>query len=163
MSFGKGGFAVNRPCPACRGKGKTPAKSCPTCRGTGELRSHRKVMITVPPATESGTKVRLKGQGQPAVAGGRAGDLFITFEVKPDRFFRKEGLDLICEVPINIAQAMLGSKIKFRTLGGKKVLLRNPAGTQQGRKFRMKGLGLEKNGRKCDQLVQGDLKSPCKL
>ncbi len=163
VSFGQGGFAVNRPCPACRGKGKTPSKLCPTCRGTGELRSQRKVMITVPPATESGTKVRLKGQGPPAAAGGRAGDLFITFEVKPDRFFRKEGLDLICEVPINIAQAMLGSKIKVRTLGGKKVLLRIPAGTQPGRKFRIKGLGLEKNGRKGDQLVQVDVKMPDKL
>ncbi len=163
VSFGQGGFAVNRPCPACRGKGKTPSKSCPTCRGTGELRSQRKVMITVPPATESGTKVRLKGQGQPAAAGGMAGDLFITFEVKPDRFFRKEGLDLICEVPINIAQAMLGSKIKVRTLSGKKVLLRIPPGTQPGRKFRIKGLGLEKNGRKGDQLVQVDVKMPEKL
>ncbi len=163
VSFGQGGFAVNRPCPACRGKGRTPSKSCPTCRGTGELRSQRKVMITVPPATESGTKVRLKGQGQQAAGGGKAGDLFITFEVKPDRFFRKEGLDLICEVPINIAQAMLGSKIKVRTLGGKKVLLRIPPGTQPGRKFRIKGLGLEKNGRKGDQLVQVDVKMPEKL
>jgi molecular chaperone DnaJ len=163
VSFGQGGFAVSRPCPACRGNGKQASKSCPTCRGVGELRSQRKVMITVPPATESGIKVRLKGQGQPAPAGGRAGDLFITFEVKPDSFFRKEGLDLVCEVPINVAQAMLGSKIKVRTLSGKKVLLRIPAGTQPGRKFRMKGQGLEKNGRKGDQLVQVDVKMPEEL
>jgi len=120
-------------------------------------------MITVPPATESGHKVRLRGQGQPAPTGGRAGDLFITFEVKSDRFFRKDGLDLICEVPINVVQAMLGSKIKVRTLGGKKVVLKIPAGTQPGRKFRIKGLGLEKNGRKGDQLVQVDVKMPEKL
>ena len=83
--------------------------------------------------------------------------------VKADRFFRKEGLDLICEVPINIAQALLGSKIKVRTLSGKKVLLRIPAGTQPGRKFRIKGQGLEKNGRKGDQLVQVDVKVPEEL
>ncbi len=163
VSFGQGGFAVSRPCPMCRGAGKIPSKQCPTCRGTGELRSQRKVMITVPPATEPGNKVRLKGQGQPAPAGGRAGDLIITFEVKKDRFFKKDGLDLICKVPINLAQAVLGSKIKVRTLGGKKVVLRIPPGTQPGRKFRIKGLGLEKNGRKGDQLVQVDVKVPQKL
>jgi molecular chaperone DnaJ len=163
VSFGQGGFAVNRPCPACRGKGRQTSQPCTTCRGTGDLRSQRKVMITVPPATESGTKVRLKGQGQPARPGGKAGDLLITFEVKSDRFFRKEGLDLICEVPINIAQAMLGSKIRVRTLEGKKVVLRVPPGTQPGRKFRLKGMGLERNGRKGDQLVQVDVKLPEKL
>lgn len=163
VSFGQGGFAVNRPCPMCRGAGKIPSRKCPTCRGTGDIRGQRKVMITVPPATETGNKVRLKGQGQQAPDGGKAGDLIITFEVKKDRFFKKDGLDLICEVPINLAQAVLGSKIKVRTLGGKKVVLRIPPGTQPGRKFRIKGLGLEKNGRKGDQLVQVDVKVPEKL
>lgn len=163
VSFGQGGFAVNRPCPACRGRGKVPSTPCPTCRGTGEIRSQRKVMITVPPATESGNRVRLRGQGQPGPPGTKPGDLIITFEVKPDRFFHKDGLNLMCSVPINIAQAMLGSKIRVRTLDGKKVVLRIPPGTQSGRKFRIKGLGLEKNGRKGDQLVQVDVRIPDKL
>ncbi len=154
VSFGQGGFAVNRPCPKCRGRGKVPSAPCPTCRGAGDTRSQKRVMITVPPATESGARVRLKGQGQQASGGGKAGDLVVTFQVKEDRFFRREGLDLVCQVPINIAQAALGSKVKVRTLGGKKIVLTIPPGTQPGRRFRIRGMGLEKNGRKGDQLVE---------
>ncbi|HEU4699251.1 MAG TPA: molecular chaperone DnaJ [Gemmatimonadales bacterium] len=160
ISFGQGGFAVNRPCPMCRGRGKIPSEPCPTCRGAGEVRSERRVMITVPPATEDGAKVRLKGQGQSGQPGAPAGDLIITFQVQPDRFFRRDGLDLVCEVPINIAQATLGTRLRVRTLDGKKVLLKVPAGTQPGRKFRIKGQGIEKNGRRGDQLVQVNVTVP---
>ncbi len=160
VSFGQGGFAVNRPCPQCRGRGRIPSQPCPTCRGAGDTRSQKRVMITVPPATESGSKVRLKGQGQAAPGGGKRGDLLVTFQVKEDRFFSREGLDLVCQVPINIAQAALGSKVRVRTLQGKKVVLKIPPGTQPGRRFRIRGLGLEKNGRKGDQLVEIAVKVP---
>ena len=163
ISFGQGSFAVNRPCPRCRGRGKIPSQPCPTCQGAGEVRTERRVMITVPPATESGSKVRLKGQGQPGRAGAPAGDLLITFQVQPDRFFHRDGLDIVCEVPINLAQAVLGTRLRVRTLDGKKVVLRIPAGTQPGRKFRIKGQGLEKNGRKGDQLVGVQVTLPAKL
>ena len=163
ISFGQGSFAVNRPCPRCRGRGKIPSQPCPTCQGAGEVRTERRVMITVPPATESGSRVRLKGQGQPGRAGSPAGDLIVTFQVQPDRFFHREGLDIICEVPINLAQAVLGSRLRVRTLDGKKVVLRIPPGTQPGRKFRIKGQGLEKNGRKGDQLVGVQVTLPEKL
>jgi molecular chaperone DnaJ len=163
VSFGQGSFSVSRPCPMCRGKGKIPSTPCPTCRGAGEVRTERRVMITVPPVTESGSKVRLKGQGEPGQGGAPTGDLIVTFQVQPDRFFRREGLDLVCEVPINIAQAMLGTKLRVRTLDGKKVVLRVPPGTQPGRKFRVKGLGLEKNGRHGDQLVQVNVAVPERL
>jgi molecular chaperone DnaJ len=111
------------------------------------------VAITVPPATESGSRIRLRGEGQRSRSGGTPGDIVITFQVQPDRFFRREGLDLVCEVPLNIAQATLGTRLRVRTLDGKKVMLRIPPGTQPGRKFRVKGMGLEKNGRRGDQLV----------
>ncbi len=163
ISFGQGSFAVNRPCPRCRGRGKIPSQPCPTCQGAGEVRTERRVMITVPPATESGSKVRLKGQGQPGRAGAPAGDLLITFQVQPDRFFHRDGLDIVCEVPINLAQAVLGTRLRVRTLDGKKVVLRIPPGTQPGRKFRVKGQGLEKNGRKGDQLVGVQVTLPAKL
>jgi molecular chaperone DnaJ len=120
-------------------------------------------MITVPPATETGSRVRLRGQGQPAGAGSPAGDLIITFQVQPDRFFRREGLDILCDVPINVAQATLGTRLRVRTLDGKKVMLRIPAGTQPGRKFRIKGQGLERNGRKGDQLVVVQVSIPAEL
>ncbi|MGH7629438.1 MAG: molecular chaperone DnaJ [Gemmatimonadales bacterium] len=160
ISFGQGGFAVNRPCPQCRGRGRIPSQPCPTCRGAGDVRTERRVQITVPPATEEGTRVRLKGQGGPGASGQPAGDLLVTFQVQPDRFFRRDGMDLVSEVPLNLAQAVLGTRIRVRTIDGKKVVLRIPAGTQPGRRFRIKGLGVEKNGRRGDQLVQVDVKVP---
>jgi len=153
ISFGQGGFAVNRPCPACRGRGTVPSERCPTCNGAGDQRVERRVMITVPPLTETGTKVRLKGQGQPGRGGAPAGDLVVVFSVETDRFFHRDGLDLSCEVPINLAQALLGTRLRVRTLDGKKIVLKVPPGTQPGRKFRIKGQGLEKGGRQGDQIV----------
>ncbi len=154
ISFGQGGFAVNRPCPQCRGRGRIPSEPCPTCRGAGEIRTERQMIITVPSGTETGTRVRMRGQGESGKSGTPPGDLIITFQVQPDRFFRREGLDIVCEVPLNIAQAALGTRLRVRTLDGKKVMLRIPAGTQPGRKFRIKGQGVEKNGVRGDQLVQ---------
>jgi molecular chaperone DnaJ len=163
ISFGQGGFSVNRPCPQCRGRGRIPSQPCPTCGGAGELRKERQVIITVPQGTETGTKVRLRGQGQPALPGGQAGDLLVTFQVLPDRFFHREGLDIVCEVPINVAQAILGTRLRVRTLDGKKVMLKIPPGTQPGRKFRIRGQGIEKNGRRGDQLVAVQVTIPSEL
>jgi len=163
VTFGQGGFAVSRPCPRCRGRGRIPSERCPTCQGAGEVRKERTVMITVPAGTEPGTKVRLRGQGQPARPGEPPGDLLVTFQVQPDRFFQRDGLDIVCEVPINFAQAAMGTRLRVRTLDGKKVLLKVPPGTQPGRKFRIKGLGLEKAGRRGDQLVAVQVEVPEKL
>jgi molecular chaperone DnaJ len=160
VTFGQGSFAVHRPCPKCRGKGKIPSQYCGTCAGAGELRTERRLQVTVPAGTENGTKIRLKGQGNPAKDGRPAGDLLVTFQVQPDRFFAREGIDLRCEVPINVAQAMFGTSLKVRTLDGKKVLLKVPPGTQPGRTFRVKGLGLEQGGRKGDQLITVDVEIP---
>lgn len=163
ISFGQGGFAVNRPCPKCRGKGTIPSERCPTCGGAGDLRVERRVLITVPALTESGAKVRLKGQGQPGRGGAPAGDLIVVFTVEPDRFFQRDGLDLLCEVPINLAQALLGTKLRVRTLDGKKIVLKVPPGTQPGRKFRIKGQGLERGGRRGDQIVAVRVELPSEL
>ena len=163
ISFGQGGFAVNRPCPQCRGRGRIPSQPCPTCRGAGEVRTDRQVAITVPAGIETGTRVRMRGQGQSARAGAPAGDLLVTFQVQPDRFFHREGLDIVCEVPLNLAQATLGTRLRVRTLDGKKVMLRIPGGTQPGRRFRIKGQGVEKNGVKGDQLVQVQVTVPGQL
>jgi molecular chaperone DnaJ len=163
ISFGQGGFAVNRPCPQCRGRGKVPSQPCPTCRGAGEVRTERRVVIIVPPGTETGSRVRLRGQGQSSGPGGPPGDLLITFQVQPDRYFHREGLDIVCEVPIDMVQAALGTRLRVRTLDGKKVMLRIPPGTQPGRKFRIKGQGVEKNGRRGDQLVAVQVTVPERL
>ncbi len=154
ISFGQGSFAVNRPCPVCMGRGSVPTERCPACTGSGERRVRRKVSITVPPGAESGHRVRLRGQGGKGSAGGQAGDLVITFDVQPDRFYKRDGLDLIATVPINVAQAALGSRISVRTLQGKKVALRIPAGTSSGKRFRISGQGVERDGKQGDLLVE---------
>ncbi len=163
ISFGQGGFAVNRPCPVCLGRGQVPTERCPTCAGAGEVRSRRKVSITVPSGVDTGTKIRLKGQGGKGTKNGPAGDLLITFAVTADRFYKREGLDLIAPVPINIAQATLGSRVSVKTLDGTKVAIKIPPGTASGKRFRVRSQGIEKDGTKGDLIVQVEVAVPEKL
>ena len=158
VSFGQGGFAVNRPCPVCRGKGKVPSQRCGTCQGLGEVRVEKRLMLTVEPGADDATRLRLKGQGPKG-----KGDVIVTLHVEPDSFFRREGLDVISVVPINLAQALLGSRIKVRTIDGRKVILRIPAGTQHGQRFRIAGQGIERNGRRGDQHVEVRVEIPEQL
>lgn len=154
ISFVQGGFAVNRPCTNCLGRGQVPTEPCPTCHGRGEVRTRRKVMITVPPGSDTGTRVRLKGQGGKGANGGPPGDLIVRFTVQPDRFFRREGLDLVASVPLNIAQATLGSKISVRTIDDKKVAIKIPPGTPSGKRFRVRGQGIKKDDQRGDLLIE---------
>lgn len=163
VAFGQGGFAVKRPCPACFGRGRIPEVPCPSCDGRGTVRQRRKLQINVPAGTETGSKVRLSGQGERGREGGAAGDLVITFRVEGHRFFRRDGLDIHVTVPINIVQATLGSKIRVSTIHGKKVVLKIPRGTQTGTKFRIRGQGVEKADRKGDQFVEVKVEIPDKL
>ncbi|HEY5417262.1 MAG TPA: J domain-containing protein [Gemmatimonadaceae bacterium] len=163
ISFGQGGFAVNRPCPMCLGRGQIPSERCPKCGGAGEVRNRKKVMITVPAGSDTGTKIRLKGQGGRGSAGAPPGDLVITLQVQPDRFYKRDGLDLIATVPINIAQATLGSKISVTTLEKKRVAIRIPAGTASGRRFRVRGQGIAKDGQRGDLIIEVQISVPEKL
>src|SRR5438270_7378311 len=163
ISFGQGGFAVNRPCPVCLGRGQVPSEPCPTCHGTGEVRARRKVLINVPVGVDTGSKIRLKGQGGKGAQNGPAGDLIITFNVQPDKFYRRDGLDVIATVPLNIAQATLGTKISVRTLDGKKVAIRIPPGTPSGKRFRVRGQGIQKGDKKGDLIVEVSIQVPEKL
>ncbi|MEJ2541930.1 MAG: molecular chaperone DnaJ [Gemmatimonadota bacterium] len=163
VSFGQAGFAVKRPCPACFGRGRIPETPCPSCAGRGEVRQSRKIQVTVPKGTDEGTRLRLSGQGEKGAAGGPPGDLILTFRVKPHRFFHRDGLDIHVTVPINVVQAALGSKVRVRTVHGKKVVLRIPPGTQSGTKFRVRGQGVEKGDRLGDQIVEVKVEIPEKL
>ncbi|MFW5952101.1 MAG: molecular chaperone DnaJ [Gemmatimonadota bacterium] len=163
VSFGQGGFAVNRPCPACYGRGQIPAQPCPACSGSGQVRQERQIRLRIPAGVDTGSKIRLAGQGERGSAGGKAGDLLITVHVKPHHFFRRKGLDIHCTVPVNIAQAALGSKIRVRTVTGGKVSLRLPPGTQSGTKFRIPGQGIEKGEKRGDQYVQVKITVPDRL
>jgi len=163
VSFGQGGFAVKRPCPACFGRGTIPEALCESCRGRGSVRQQRRLQINVPEGVDTGTKVRLSGQGERGKLGGPPGDLIITYKVLPHRFFKREGLDIHVSVPINIVQATLGSKIRVNTVSGKKVVLKIPKGTQSGTKFRIRGQGIEREGRVGDQYVEVVVKVPEEL
>ena len=163
ISFGQGGFAVSRPCPNCMGRGQVPTDPCRNCNGTGQVREQRQIVLTVPAGVDTGSKLRLTGQGEKGTPGSTPGDLLVTFRVKPDRFFRRDGLDVHSTIPINVAQALLGSKIRVRTVDDRKVALRIPPGTQSGTRFRIPGQGIEKSGHRGDQYVQVKVEVPDKL
>ncbi|MGB2696302.1 MAG: molecular chaperone DnaJ [Candidatus Zixiibacteriota bacterium] len=162
VSFSQGAFAIQRPCPRCFGKGKIVTQPCSTCGGSGEVITPKKIAIKIPQGVEHGSNLRLKGQGQPGIAGGPPGDLIIKINISTHRFFERKGADVFCKVPINIAQAMLGSKIRVRTIDGK-VDLKIPSGTQSGNKFRLKGRGVEMNGIKGDQYVEVYVEIPKRM
>lgn len=163
VSFGQGGFAVNRPCPACMGRGRIPETPCASCQGVGTLRQTRKLQVTVPAGVETGSRLRLAGQGERGARGGAAGDLLLLFQVQPHRFFRREGLDIHVTVPLNLAQAVLGSKVRVRTISGSQVVLRIPPGTQHGTRFRIRGQGVVKGDRTGDQYVEVEVRVPEEL
>jgi molecular chaperone DnaJ len=154
ITFGGGSFGVTRPCPNCMGKGKVPADPCARCGGQGQVREVRPVNVTVPAGVDNNSRVRLAGQGEKGAAGGPAGDLILTFRVQPDRFFTRDGLDVSCDVHVNLAQAMLGSKVRVRTLDENPVVVKIPGGTQHGKRIRIKGQGIEKGGRRGDQYIR---------
>jgi molecular chaperone DnaJ len=160
--FGQGAFAVRRPCPACRARGRVASEPCGRCAGQGEVAVERRIMVSVPAGVETGHRLKLKGQGQRG-GSGTVGDVLVTIHVEPDRFLRREGDDLVCTVPINLAQAVFGSRIRVRTIDDKRVVLRIPPGTQSGRKFRIRGQGVERNGKRGDQLVEAHVKVPEKV
>jgi molecular chaperone DnaJ len=160
LSFAQGGFAVNRTCPRCMGKGQIPTQPCPTCRGAGEVRTRKKVLITVPAGADNTTKIRLRGQGGRGDNGGPPGDLVINFHVTPDRFYAREGLDLVAKVPINVAQATLGSKVAVRAIDGKRITIRIPPGTPSGKRFRVRGQGVKKGSTSGDLIIEVQISVP---
>lgn len=153
VSFGQGGFAVSRPCPRCLGRGKIITAPCPRCGGRGQTSTRKKLVINIPAGISDGAQLRLRGQGQPGIAGGPPGDLMVKIDVGRHRFFERRGRDVYCKVPINIAQAALGSRIRVRTIDGK-VDLKIPPGTQSGAKFRLRGRGVKADGATGDQYVE---------
>ncbi|MDD3653936.1 MAG: molecular chaperone DnaJ [Desulfotomaculaceae bacterium] len=136
-----GRVVQTRTCDRCHGAGKIIDKPCPTCRGTGQVRRTRKIKINVPPGVDSGSRLRLAGEGEAGLRGGPPGDLYVYVHVKQHRFFKRESDDLICEIPVSFAQAALGGELDVPTLDGS-AKLKVPEGTQTGTIFRMKGKGI---------------------
>jgi len=163
VSFGQSHFTIQRPCPACFGRGRTPEDPCGSCNGRREIRAKRRVAVAVPTGAENGSKVRLAGRGESGGGGTAPGDLIVKFKVRPHHFFRREGLDIHVTVPINLAQATLGSNLRVKTVDGRRVVIRIPPGTQSGTKFRVRGRGIEKADRRGDFYVETRVDIPEKL
>jgi molecular chaperone DnaJ len=151
-------------CPVCNGQGETISTPCHTCRGRGLERRTRKKVVTIPAGVESGTQIRLAGEGQPGINGGPNGNLYIAINVKPHKYFRRRENDIVLDLDINIAQATLGADVDIPTIDGQ-AKLKIPAGTQPGKVLRMRGKGvphLRRNGRG-DQLVVVNVEIPTRL
>ncbi|HHY04995.1 MAG TPA: molecular chaperone DnaJ [Thermoanaerobacterales bacterium] len=136
-----GSFVNVTTCVKCGGKGTIIEEPCPKCFGSGKTRETRKVKVKIPAGVDSGSRLRMSGEGEPGEKGGPPGDLYIIIHVKPHKLFVRQGDDLIYEAPISIVQATLGDEIEIPTLEGK-VKLKIPEGTQPGTRFRLKSKGI---------------------
>ena len=159
IAFGQGAFAVKRPCPVCRARGRVASAACERCGGRGDVQVERRLMVEIPAGIESGHRLRVKDQGQRGREG-TVGDVVVTITVEPDKFLRREGPDIVCTIPINVPQAVFGTRVRVRTVEGRRVVLRVPPGTQPGRRFRIRGQGIEHNGKRGDQLVEVQVTIP---
>jgi len=141
MSYQQGFFSITRTCAACQGAGQVIRDACVSCRGQGRIERERTLEVGVPAGVDSGTRLRMTGQGEPGTNGGPTGDLYIFLEVKEHAFFERRGADLYCTIPVSFPQAALGAKIKVPTLRGEEDL-EIPESTQSGQIFCKKGKGL---------------------
>ena len=122
LAYQQGFFSITRTCPACQGAGKVIRDTCVTCRGQGRIERERTLEVGIPAGVDSGTRLRMTGQGEPGTNGGPAGDLYIFLEVKDHAFFERRGADLYCTIPVSISQAALGATIRVPTLQGEEDL-----------------------------------------
>jgi molecular chaperone DnaJ len=160
----QGFFTISTTCSQCRGEGKFIPHPCKECRGLGKVKRNKKIQIKIPPGVDTGSKLRIRGEGEEGERGGPPGDLFVFLYVEPHDFFSRDGDDIVCQIPISFIQAALGSEIEIPTLNGKKNLT-IPKGTESNEIFRIKGEGFPKlrgYGRG-DLLVQVILKTPKNL
>ncbi len=164
VSQTQGFFTVRTTCPYCRGKGQTIPHPCSNCRGSGQIKLRKKVAVKIPGGVDSGSRLRLTGEGEPGINGGPPGDLYVFINVKPHEFFKRDDTNIICQIPISFVQAALGDKISIPTLNGKKTL-DIPKGTQPGDLFRFRGEGIPslRSRRRGDQIIQIMVKTPTNL
>jgi molecular chaperone DnaJ len=161
IQFSQGGFAVSRPCPYCGGRGQVGGSVCYDCKGNGEVTRTRKLRLKIPPGVDSGTRIRIYGEGGLGISDGPRGDLFVTFRVKGHDTFERQGNDIYTKLKIGLVQALLGAEIEIPTIDGT-VKMKIPAGTQPGTLLRLKGKGVSsiKNSKKGDQFVKIDIEIP---
>ncbi len=139
--YQQGFFSVMRTCPNCAGKGQIIKTPCKKCRGAGRIEKEKTLEIKIPAGVETGSRLRVNGEGEAGVSGGPTGDLYVVIHVAEHEIFERQGANLYSAVPVTFAQAALGAEIKVRTLDGEEDL-KIPAGTQTGTVFRLKSQGM---------------------
>jgi len=164
LAYQQGFFTITRTCPACQGAGQIIRERCPDCRGQGRIEREKVIELRIPPGVDTGTRLRVAGEGEPGPNGGPAGDLYVVLEVKEHAFFERRGADLYCTIPISIPQATLGTELQVPGLNGEE-RLKIPEGTQSGAVFRLKGKGLAdpRGGGKGDLYYHVRVLTPTKL
>ena len=143
ISDSQGFFSLSRPCQRCRGNGVIVERPCPTCRGTGHRRASKRYAVKVPAGAKDGTRVRLRGKGEPGRNGGPAGDVYVVVQVDASPLYERRGSDLILDVPVTYPEAALGATVQIPTPDGP-VALKVPAGSEGGKLLRVKGRGAPK-------------------
>ena len=166
----QGFFTVERTCPTCNGQGQIVKNPCTECRGAGRIEKERALSVSIPAGVETGTRIRLAGEGEAGMRGGPAGDLYIFIEVKEHAIFIRDGRMLACQVPVSMATAALGGEIEVPTIDGGRSRVKVPAGTQSGKQLRLRGKGMPPlrhgpglNGEAGDMLIELSVETPVNL
>ena len=164
IRYNQGFFSVSKTCSKCGGTGKVIKDPCTNCSGTGKVRVERELTIKIPAGVDTGSKLKVTGEGEMGEFGGPRGDLYIFVNVKEHEFFKREGTNIYCSVPISFVKAVFGGEIKVPTLYGEEVL-EIPSGSPSGRVFKFKGKGLPRVGgtHRGDQIITVYIDVPKKL
>ena len=161
----QGFFSIERPCPTCGGEGSSIKNPCLKCSGTGQVKKQKTISVTIPAGVDTGTRIRISGEGEPGERGAGNGDLYIFVEVQKDKLFEREEENIFCQIPISITTAILGGDVEVPTIEGKKARLNIPAGTQSETQFRLKGKGMSilRQTRRGDMYVETNVEIPVNL
>jgi molecular chaperone DnaJ len=164
LAYQQGFFTITRTCPSCQGAGQIIKERCPDCRGQGRIERDKTIDLRIPAGVDTGTRLRVPGEGEAGANGGPSGDLYVVLDVKEHPFFERRGADLYCTIPVSIAQAALGTDLPVPGLIGEE-RLKIPEGTQSGAVFRIKGHGLPdpRGGGKGDLYYHVRVMTPSKL
>ena len=161
-----GFFSIATTCPSCNGEGEVIERPCASCGGAGVVKSRRKLRVTIPAGIETGKRISIAGQGDAGALGGPAGNLYVYVHILSHKYFERQGSDLYCMIPISFTQAALGADLNVRALDGKRIRVKIPAGTQNGRMLRVKSEGvpdMNDPNRRGDLYVKLRVDVPAKL
>ncbi|MEH6831979.1 molecular chaperone DnaJ [Sulfitobacter sp.] len=161
----QGFFTVERTCPTCSGLGQIIKNPCKSCRGAGRVEKDRSLSVNIPAGVETGTRIRLAGEGEAGMRGGPSGDLYIFIEVQEHELFERDGPNLFCRVPVTMGSAALGGSIEVPTIDGGRGRVQVPAGSQSGRQMRLRGKGMPhlRGGSTGDMIIELAVETPVNL